>query len=90
MKTNLKILRLKKKMTQDELASIINVSKDTYRRYEYGMYDPSIETLVKLSKILECSVDDILIIENKDLIEQQDELFKLLKELQIIVNKIIK
>lgn len=90
MKNNLKILRRQKNLTQEQLASKIGIPQPTYRTYENGRYEPSIKTLVKLSQILECSVDDILIIDKKDLIEQQDELFELLKELQKIVDKILK
>lgn len=90
MKNNLKILRRQKNLTQEQLASKIGIPQPTYRTYENGRYEPSIKTLVKLSQILECSVDDILIIDKKDLIEQQDKLFELLKELQKIVDKILK
>ena len=90
MKNNLKPLRKRKKLTQEELASLIHVSTDTYRNYETGRSDPSLETLITLSKIFECSTDEILLIESFEIKQIQADLFKLLKELQIIIQKILK
>ena len=90
MKNNLKPLRKRKRLTQEELASLIHVSTDTYRNYETGRSDPPLETLIKLSKILECSTDEILLIESFEIKQIQADLFKLLKELQILIQKILK
>lgn len=56
----LAIKRKELKMSQTELAKIINVSMMTVSRWERGEQDPSIDTLKKLSEIFRCTVDDLI------------------------------
>ncbi len=77
-------------MTQDEIASQLNVSTVTYRNYETGRRDPTPETLVKLSEIYECSVDEILKFEYSSSLKDKQVLLKKLKELQLLIDEIIK
>ena len=56
----LKALRSKKKMTQKDAANTINVNENTYRNWEYGVAEPGIENLIKLSKCFEVLVDDLV------------------------------
>ena len=53
-------LRKKKKMSQEELACQIGVSVITVSRIESGMTTMNIQTLMNLSEILSVPVDDIL------------------------------
>ncbi len=62
---NLKKLRREKGLTQQEIAKLLNISQATYWGYEIGKYEPSIEILIKLSKILKVSVDKLIGNENK-------------------------
>ncbi len=50
-------LRKKCKMTQEELAKILNTSISVVSRYERGKMLPSIETAKKLADALEVSLD---------------------------------
>lgn len=50
---NLKELRIKKNLSQIEVAKLIGVSANTYRNWEYGANDPSEENMDKLKKVLE-------------------------------------
>jgi transcriptional regulator with XRE-family HTH domain len=56
----IKILREEKKMTQQELADKISGAKSTIAMYEKGDRKPSMDVLIKLSKIFDCSIDYLL------------------------------
>ncbi len=50
---NLKKLRLKKGLTQIELANLVGVSLNGYLRWEQGANSPSEENMIKLLKALD-------------------------------------
>ena len=56
----IKNLREEFGMTQQELADKIDGAKSTIAMYEKGDRKPSLEVLVKLSEIFNCSTDYIL------------------------------
>lgn len=49
----LKLARLDKKMSQQELADVLGTTKSTVSRWERSMTEPGIETIKEVSKILE-------------------------------------
>ena len=60
MSTTIKKYRLKKGLTQENLANLLNVSKSTIGMWETGARKPDIIKLKKLAEILDCSVDSLL------------------------------
>lgn len=56
----IKILREELNMTQQELADKLDGAKSTVAMYEKGDRKPSMEILIKLSDIFNCSIDYIL------------------------------
>mgnify|MGYP000726783181 CR=1 FL=1 len=52
----LKTLRKEKKLTQKELAEQIGIKQNSYSDWETGKNEPSLENIVKLTKIFKCSV----------------------------------
>ena len=56
----IKILREEYGYTQQELADKLNGAKSTIAMYENETRKPSLEILVKLSEIFNCSIDYIL------------------------------
>lgn len=46
-------------MTQDELAIAVGVRRETIVRLEQAKYNPSLELAVKISKILEVTVEEL-------------------------------
>ena len=56
----IKNLREELNMTQQELADKLEGAKSTVAMYEKGNRKPSLEVLVKLSEIFDCSIDYIL------------------------------
>ncbi len=59
-------MRLERKdgYTQEEMANELNVARTTYTGYENGNFAPSLETALRIKKILNYSKDDIFLISN--------------------------
>lgn len=53
----LKELRLKKGLTQQEIADLVHVNRVTYTNWEKGKREPSFENIVKLADLLDVSLD---------------------------------
>lgn len=60
MTARLKELRLNKGVSQIEVARWLSVSRTSYTKYETGVYEPSIETLIKLAEFYGVTVDYII------------------------------
>lgn len=56
----LKELRKAHSYTQDYVASVLGIVRQTYSHYENGKRTPSFETLYKLAGLYNISVDDLL------------------------------
>lgn len=56
----IKSYRESKNMTQNDLANILEVSAGTVSKYESGALEPNIESLKKLAKLFETSIDELL------------------------------
>lgn len=57
---NLKNERLRKSISQKDLAELIDVAKSTYSLYESGKREPGISTIKKIAKVLNVSADTLL------------------------------
>jgi len=58
---NLKKLRERKGLSQDRLAKLADVANNTIIKIEQGEnINPTLETLKKMAKALEVSVDDLI------------------------------
>ncbi len=64
-KENLKKIRMSKTWSQIDLAKKIDVDPSYISRYENGAKKPSMDMIVKLSKALDCTIDELVIGENK-------------------------
>jgi putative transcriptional regulator len=63
MKNNLKVLRQDKKISQDELASILKVSRQTINSIETGKFDPSLKLVIKMTRYFNVELEQIFIFE---------------------------
>jgi putative transcriptional regulator len=63
MKNNLKTLRQDKKISQDELASILKVSRQTINSIETGKFDPSLKLVIKMTRYFNVELEQIFIFE---------------------------
>lgn len=60
MKNNMKLIREMKKLTQQEVAEYLNLTRQSYNYYELGKRSPDMETLVKLADLYNVSIDYLL------------------------------
>ena len=63
MKNNIKELRTEKKLSQQKLADLCNVTRQTVNAIENDKYDPTLQLAFNLSKFLESTVDELFISE---------------------------
>lgn len=56
----IKKLRLEKNITQDELASKLNISRQSISKWENSINEPDIDTLKELCLIFDCDIEDII------------------------------
>ncbi|MFD2588502.1 helix-turn-helix transcriptional regulator [Croceitalea marina] len=66
MKNNLKVQRAIKDLTQEDLAKLLGVSRQTINSIEKNRYVPSTVLALKLSKVFGISVNDIFKLEVED------------------------
>jgi len=57
---NLKLLRKAKGMTQEEVAELISVTRQTVSSYESGRTQPDLETLKRLAEAYQADLNDVL------------------------------
>ncbi|PKQ45637.1 helix-turn-helix transcriptional regulator [Confluentibacter flavum] len=65
MKNKLRELRSLKKLTQEELADIIGVSRQTINAIEKEKFDPSLPTAFKMAELFNLKIEDIFFYSNK-------------------------
>ena len=66
MRNSLKIERAAKKLTQDELAKLIGVSRQSINSIETGRYIPSTVLALKISEVFGKPVNEIFELEDFD------------------------
>ena len=57
---NIKDIRVRRNLTQGEVAAALGVSSVVYCRYETGARQPSIDTLIQMANIFDVTVDYLL------------------------------
>ena len=70
---NLKFLREKNNLTQQQMADIFGIQRPTYSRYENGERQPDFDLLIAISKYFNVSVDYLLGKENEPTLDEQLE-----------------
>lgn len=60
IKSNLKRLRLAKSLSQEDLATQLNVVRQTVSSWETGKTEPDLDTLMAIAAALDVSVEDLL------------------------------
>lgn len=83
----LKSLREEKNILQSQLANELNISQSQYSKYENGIHEPDINTLIILANYFNVSTDYLLGISK---VKTENELLQELdQELKLIKNKFI-
>lgn len=57
---NLKGARQRKNMTLKDVASVLGISYNTYKNYEYGEREPNNDMLLRLATLFNCTTDHLL------------------------------
>jgi putative transcriptional regulator len=61
MKNKLKVLRAQNDYTQADLATRLEVSRQTVNAIEKGKFDPSLPLAFKISKLFELPIEEIFL-----------------------------
>lgn len=59
METKLKVLRVKHKYTQADVAQKIGISDRGYSNYERGLREPPVSVAIKLARIFKTTVENL-------------------------------
>jgi putative transcriptional regulator len=59
MKNEIRVFRAKRRITQDDLAAALGVSRQTLSAIENNKYFPSLELALKIAKVFECTVEEL-------------------------------
>ena len=66
MKNRIRVARAEVRMTQQQLAEAIGVSRQTINAIESGKFVPSTVLALKMAQIFEKQVEDIFILDDED------------------------
>ena len=55
----LKFARMEKELTQEQLANLVDVTRQTIGLIEAGNYTPSLHLCIKICKVLDKTLDDL-------------------------------
>ena len=64
MKTRIKEYRAKYNLTQEKLAEMVGVRRETIIFLEQGKYNPSLKLAYNVAKVLKSTMDDIFIFDD--------------------------
>lgn len=67
MKNNIKQLRKSEGLRQEDMARILGVSRQTIIAIENDKYNPTLELAMKIARLLRLHVEEIFILEDKDI-----------------------
>ena len=66
MQNHLEKMRAQKRLTQQDLADLVNVSRQTIISLEHGRYNPSINLAFRLARVFGVSVEELFIYSEED------------------------
>ena len=67
MKTRIKEFRARSDMTQEALAKLVGVRRETIVFLEKGKYNPSLKLAYRIARSLNSTIDELFIFEDSDL-----------------------
>lgn len=77
--------RRKAKMNKKEFAKLLGISPETLTAYENGKSQPHIETIIKISNMIDCSIDEVMLLNyyitlNSTMFEDEDITFNSIRQ----------
>jgi putative transcriptional regulator len=67
VKTRIKEFRARHDLTQEALANMVGVRRETIVFLEKGKYNPSLKLAYRVSRYLDTTIDELFIFEDSDL-----------------------
>ncbi len=67
MRTRIKELRARHNLTQDDLARMVGVRRETILYMEKGKYNPSLKLAHDVAKALETTIDDLFTFDDENI-----------------------
>lgn len=67
MKTRIKEFRARNDLTQEALAKLVGVRRETVVFLEKGKYNPSLKLAYRIARSLDTTIDELFIFEDSDL-----------------------
>ncbi|MFD2640003.1 helix-turn-helix transcriptional regulator [Piscibacillus salipiscarius] len=67
MKNRMKELRKTRGISQDKMAQMLGVSRQTIISIERERYNPSLPLAIQIARCFDAQVEDVFILEDKDL-----------------------
>lgn len=64
VKTRIKELRARDKLTQEELAKMVSVRRETIVFLEKGKYNPSLKLAYDIAKVFNLQIEDVFLFDN--------------------------
>ncbi|MBQ2873656.1 MAG: helix-turn-helix transcriptional regulator, partial [Bacilli bacterium] len=71
---NLKLIRKNKKMSQEQLAEKMNVSRQSVSKWETGEAYPEMNNILELCKIFNCKINDLVHTDMTDISSLDEEI----------------
>ena len=71
---NLKIIRKSKKMSQEQLAEKVNVSRQSVSKWETGEAYPEMNNILELCKIFNCKINSLVHTDMSDISSLDEEI----------------
>jgi len=59
LKTNIAVLRFERNMTQEDLANLVGIRRETIARLEKGLYNPSLKIAMDIAKVFDKTVEEV-------------------------------
>lgn len=66
MNNRIKELRARNQLTQNDLAKLVDVRRETIVFLEKGKYNPSLKLAYDISKVFKLSIEEVFIFEKPD------------------------
>ena len=63
MKNNIRILRKRAGLRQEDVANLVNVTRQTINAIENNQYNPTLVLAMKLARLLKTPVEELFVLE---------------------------
>ena len=71
LKENIKLLRKRKKRSQEEVSASLGITRSAYNSYENGVAEPGINILMKFSDFFQINIDKLIRVDLNEIPENQ-------------------